>query len=89
MPIDASLLEEKPSLLDASLGQLDRHGRPLAPLSRVVLVGRAAEGVTSEELGVWHEEQVSAVKEKVFDEEAVRPARFVLAFPCLRARIAC
>ena len=63
--------EKKPSMLDATLGRLDSTSRPMQPLNRICLVGRAGSGVSGEQLAEWHEKQVSEVKSMVMDMETM------------------
>ena len=58
-------------MLEAKLERLDRTNRPQQPLSRMCLVGRAADGVSSEEVVEWHEQKVRAVQQHVMDMEKV------------------
>ena len=56
-------------MLEAKLERLDRTNRPQQPLSRMCLVGRAADGVSADEVVEWHETKVRAVQQHVMDLE--------------------
>ncbi len=60
---------ERMSMLEAKLERLDRTNRPQQPLSRMCLVGRAADGVSADEVVEWHETKVRAVQQHVMDLE--------------------